>query len=104
MGLNLILSEDFLKSYEEPKVKEEPLFKITGVEEAGQYVLVDIYYRKATNFGGHKLLLYNKFDWEHLKGDEIIDPHFQEKKSPVARFKPTLQGRNMARKIMGIDE
>jgi len=48
-----------------------------------------------TNFEGVKILVF--------EGDfvlrSVIDPHFSEDYSPIARFKPTERGMELARKF-----
>lgn len=85
--------------------------EIVRSERVGRLLIVELQYEHATNYGGHKILVYDdvdKFEFHLLpssvqRGDELsIDPHFiepDEVYSPMARFEPTDRGWRMAYKL-----
>ena len=76
-------------------------YHILGAETVNGYMLLTVYYPGCTNFSGHKLLMFNKNIKTHDFGLRI-DPHFDKGDlSPIARFKPTKEGLEMARKLAG---
>lgn len=74
-------------------------WRILSVEHLGNYVLAEIQYDGATNYGGRKLALYRCIPADLVLADRL-DPHFADipgPRVPVARFEPTERGRVAAR-------
>ena len=79
----------------EPK---SDLFEIIWIKEIGDYTMTKILYPNCENFGGYKILVFHKISKEQLQCERLLDPHFSTSKiSPIARFKPTFEGVELAR-------
>ena len=77
-------------------------FKILRVEEVGKHCVAEIFYPDCTNFEGRKILVYENTELEDVFHMKTIDPHFAENvywKTPIARFKPTGRGWDLALKF-----
>lgn len=77
-------------------------YEILGSEQYGNYLLVQIKYPNCTTFEGIKILVYKDITIHKLRRQKIIDPHFSNNKqfySPIARFVPTEEGIELARKF-----
>jgi len=69
------------------------------------WLVLKVKYPGCTNFEGIKILVYRDVTLKQLKEQKLIDPHFSDKigwKSPIARFKPTKQGWELAKKFCRI--
>jgi hypothetical protein len=78
-------------------------FKIISWHQNGKFLILYINYPDCTNYEGNKILLYKGCCIEDLVGQGSVDPHFsnnKEKISPIARFVPTLEGWDMAVKLI----
>lgn len=54
-------------------------------------------YKNCTNFEGIKILVFKGQYVERI----VMDPHFSDdEESPIARFKPTVEGINLATKLV----
>jgi len=92
-------------SYSIPNSNPDPKkYRILQYLQKNHYLMVIVLYPDCTNFEGLKVMVY-----EHIHSvEELIqrtngklDPHFsKEDISPVARFKPTNDGIQMAIKFM----
>lgn len=105
MGLGIGLSKD---RYDEQcwcGLLQNPnpaCYQILDHEMIGDWLLVKIKYPDCTNYEGNKILVYKNVGLGELEIQGLIDPHFSDRKdyrSPVARFEPTSQGWQMARKF-----
>lgn len=111
MGLNIFRS---FSSYDEkPSFFERIInkfspnpnpnnYKIKRAEEIGKYLVVEINYPDCTNYEGNKIIVY-KTTLDKLLKQEKIDPHFSDNNKyiqPIARFVPTEDGWEMARKFI----
>ena len=74
---------------------------------AGGYLLAELRYPRADNYGGRKLLLLRGVDdaWLRVPG-RLLDPHFvhgfgQQDHPVVARFVPTPEGLELALRLLG---
>jgi len=63
--------------------------------QIGIYAILKIKYYGCINFEGNKICVF-KDSIERLKSMASIDPHFFDKSSLIARFKPTEEGFAMA--------
>jgi hypothetical protein len=73
-------------------------YEILSSERIGAYVLLEVRYPGARNYGGRKLALYEATPKE-LASAKRLDPHFSEERGPtvpIARFEPTELGRAIA--------
>lgn len=76
-------------------------FKITYSGQYGKYVLLEVVYPECTNYEGRKILLYKGYTLQELKEQTYLDPHFSTTGiAPIARFEPTDDGLNIARKYV----
>ena len=76
-------------------------FKVTCTLCYGEYLLIEVLYPDCKNYEGKKLILYKGIKLEDLLAQGRIDPHFVEDKfSPIARFKPDMEGLKMAYAII----
>jgi len=58
--------------------------------------ILKVRYLDCTNFEGRKIMVYEgKFD----KNVKELDPHFQEKGGPIARFRPDVKNLHRAIKF-----
>ena len=74
-------------------------FKLQKIERVGRFVIALVEYPDCTTFEGRKILVFENVSTSKLKNAKVIDPHFCDSKkhiSPVARFKPTNRGWEMA--------
>lgn len=76
-------------------------FKITEAFVVDDYVAVVVNYPDATNFEGNKIMVY-KASLHDVTHQTELDPHFCDGShlSPIARFRPTVEGRNHAIQFM----
>ena len=99
-----------VSSYSSPSTTSQPKlpnpdpnnFKVMQVEEIGQFLIMKIVYPDCTNYEGQKILVFKGVKIIDLLNQRLIDPHFfQDKKcaSPIARFVPTIEGWNMAKRF-----
>jgi hypothetical protein len=72
--------------------------------QINDYLMVVVHYPNCTNFEGLKVMVYEYIHSieeliQKTKGE--LDPHFsKDGVSPIARFKPTKEGIEMAKKFM----
>ncbi len=74
-------------------------FEVIDTLGIGDYLIVEIRYPDCKNYEGRKIMVYKGTDWESLKKQKLIDPHFSDHpkfRSPIARFEPTDSGWRMA--------
>jgi hypothetical protein len=73
-------------------------FSIQKYLSIGRFVIAKINYPNCTNYEGNKILIFENLDVKTLLKQHHIDPHFCNTgcTSPIARFKPTDDGWNMA--------
>jgi hypothetical protein len=93
----------------EKVVEEKPLpnpnpkrFKVINHIQEGKFLIVLVNYPDCTNYEGNKILMYDGINMYNLLQQGSIDPHFSnnpKKRSPIARFVPTLNGWEMALKL-----
>lgn len=96
-------AESYAAPAPDPRNPDPGNYKVILVEEHGNYLIVKLNYPNCTNFEGNKILVFSGVKLIDLMNQRLIDPHFfQDKKfaSPVARFIPTPEGLNMARKFV----
>jgi len=75
-------------------------FNIQYTEEIGNNLITIINYEGCTNYEGDKVLLYKNMTDKKLRSLLRIDPHFtDDDNSPFARFKPTVDGFEAARRL-----
>jgi len=73
-------------------------FKFVSSLQIGQFLVIEIEYPDCTNYEGRKVMVFHSTIQDLLR-QGAIDPHFSdnaEKISPLARFEPTLRGREWA--------
>jgi hypothetical protein len=78
-------------------------YKILRTMRCRQWLLLELEYLGCTNFEGRKILLFRNTTLEDLRKQVAIDPHFSDNAtmiSPVARFIPTQDGWEMAKRLM----
>jgi len=73
-------------------------FKIIRQEHFYPYTLLWVNYPNCTNFEGNKILVF-RGDPSYITDVVFLDPHFAEGKRLIARFVPTDEGWDMARKF-----
>ena len=102
MGLGMFSgSRDWFD--EESKIKKgnpDPKdFEFIRLEQMELMVIAEIKYPNCTNYKGHKILVFAGTTMKRIKKRKKIDPHFLEDygESPIARFKPTAHGWQMAK-------
>ncbi|MFM2374799.1 MAG: Caulobacter phage CcrPW [Candidatus Parcubacteria bacterium] len=75
-------------------------FTIVRAIELGRYAVLEVHYPDCTNFEGKKLLVFEDIPLTTLRRKSVLDPHFsQSKHAPIARFVPTKEGWEMAKKF-----
>jgi len=82
-------------------------YEIKRWKTIGKYLLMEIKYLDCVNYEGDKILLYKDVGLTQLTDQKLIDPHFSDTDmfiSPVARFRPTNNGWEMAIRFMEIME
>jgi hypothetical protein len=70
-------------------------FKILEFMQISSYLAVKIQYPGSKNYEGLKILVYDGIEYDDLKKQVAVDPHFSNNKkfkSPIARFEPTENG------------
>ena len=80
-------------------------YQIVNSIEEGGFLIILIQYPDCTNYEGRKILVYKGVDKARLVLQGSIDPHFSENKtkhSPIARFVPTIEGWEMAIKLVKV--
>lgn len=96
MGLPLFSSHSSDRPYTSaPTVAGNPnprRFVIRKLVDQGKYTIVDVNYPDATNFEGNKILVLEGISPEEVRELDVLDPHFVEDGSVIARFAPTEQG------------
>jgi len=95
-----------MREYWEPPKPPMPNpaeFKIMASFECSDdkdtWIAVKVNYPGCTNYEGNKILVFQGLSLETIKSVTMLDPHFSDKKgylSPVARFKPTEHGWQLA--------
>jgi hypothetical protein len=101
MGMRLF-GRSFGDSYkyndQNPNPNPNPLnFIVKRTKRIGDYVIAEINYPDCDNFEGNKILMWDGVDETFIKNLREIDPHFTNNKySPIARFKPTKEGWDLA--------
>lgn len=73
-------------------------FKILEVLHIGRYFVSEIKYPDCYNFEGRKVLL-NTFD---PRNKSTLDPHFEQGSGILARFEPSVEGWELAKKCAKI--
>lgn len=71
--------------------------------QQGDYLIVKVRYLDCTNYEGVKILVFKGIAVEILVVQGVCDPHFSENPnlhSPIARFVPTQEGMDMARRFV----
>ena len=67
-------------------------FEIVRRSTINGHLMLMVVYRNCTNYEGKKILVFHKDRLPSLDGSPL-DPHFQEQgPSPVARFRPDING------------
>ena len=74
-------------------------YKVVKVQPVGNYLVADLCYPDAINFEGRKILVFKDMTRDEFFMLNIIDPHFGESNSIVARFKPDREGWSNALKF-----
>ncbi len=78
-------------------------FMILELQEIGNAVVAKIKYPDCTNFEGIKICVYEDTTAQQIRDRSEIDPHFSiSDESPIARFKPTANGLELAFKLAAI--
>lgn len=86
-------------SYETNPLNPNPRnFIVKSSQRFGGFYVAEINYPNCTNYEGNKILVMLS-DPNHLS---VIDPHFIEGGTIVARFEPTKWGRAAAKKFVKI--
>lgn len=80
-------------------------FVVTRSHARNGFVIALVNYPDATNFEGHKILVYRAASIDDViaHNDGELDPHFSDNGSlsPLARFEPTEVGLKMAIALVG---
>ena len=100
MGIRLFQSSSFGRSQTNDYLPNDPRpndFEIRVLEQYGNNVLGLVYYPHATNFEGEKILVWQDSTTNQIKRMSVIDPHFLEDNKIIARFRPTVEGVELAR-------
>ena len=81
-----------------PQNPDPKNFSINELKAIGPFVIALIKYPDCKNYEGDKILVYKNKTLVDISKCDIIDPHFCENcnVSPVARFRPTAEGYDMA--------
>ena len=80
--------EDWPAPYVKPRT---PDFIIKKSIYYNKHTIMKVWYKKATNCDGNKILVFQgKFD--DPDKFESIEPHFREEGGPIARFHPSQMG------------
>jgi hypothetical protein len=91
------------KSVPVPSGNPDPSnYEILLTSKIGNSLIVKIKYHDCSNYEGVKILVYHNVSIQKLMKQKLIDPHFSDNKkyiSPVARFVPTDEGLDFARKF-----
>ena len=75
-------------------------FRIVATVQIGAHLVAKIHYLDCTNFEGNKICVYKDTTAEQFLNASVLDPHFSERGwSPIARFKPTNEGMELAKKF-----
>lgn len=77
-------------------------YTILKSDSVGIFTIIKIKYDGCTNYEGEKILVYRSATVMDLLNQNSIDPHFCENSeyiSPIARFVPTEEGWQMAKKL-----
>lgn len=103
MGLNLFCSSSGLETPAPNLPNPDPKrFRVEEWERIGWFLLVKVHYPNCTNFEGRKILVFQNLSIPMLLEQGAIDPHFSDSKEyhhPIARFIPTNEGWEMAKKF-----
>lgn len=86
-----------------PGMPQPDNYTILRHVRVGSYLVVEIKYLDCTNYEGKKILVFKGITINDLYKQRLIDPHFSDNKeyySPVARFEPTEEGWNLAKKLI----
>lgn len=101
MGFKLFSSSTYDSDIKNPNPNPEN-FQILKSKIIGRYILLSVNYPDCTNFEGDKILLYKDVNINTLLEQKSLDPHFSNNTllhSPIARFKPTKEGWELAEKL-----
>jgi hypothetical protein len=100
-GLSCSIScfDDLIK--EKPRTIIDPYeFKVLDLDNTFEPYCILLIKYKCDSFNGLKLAVYEDFDIDkNIINKDVLDPHFSELKSeisPIARFRPTEKGLDMA--------
>lgn len=77
-------------------------FQIKQALQVGKHVVALVVYPDATSYEGKKILVIPRITLKKLHKLDVLDPHFTSKKgavAPIARFKPTRKGWELAVRI-----
>jgi hypothetical protein len=83
-----------------PTMPDPDNYQILSWAKFGTFLVVEVRYPDATNYEGHKILVFKDTSLEQIEAHGCVDPHFcesPEHPSPVARFVPTAEGLAMAK-------
>lgn len=95
MGLPLFSSYSTANVPGNPNPKN---YIILFCEELGDFTYCEIQYPDCKNYEGIKILIFQGHVKEKVLSLKEIDPHFTEATlTPIARFSPSKNGRNMAK-------
>lgn len=80
-------------------------YRIMNFQRIGRFLIIEVNYPDCRNYEGNKILLYKDVLIDDLRNQGSIDPHFSDNKnmySPIARFVPTNEGRELAVRLAQI--
>lgn len=73
------------------------VFEIIETWQVKTNVVAKIKYPNCTTYDGIKICVYKDFTCKRLYEQDRLDPHFSDEGvSPIARFKPTVEGLKLA--------
>lgn len=75
-----------------PTDPDPATFTIKRLIQVGTFVVGHVQYPNATNFEGNKVLVWENATVDDISQLEVIDPHFLENNSIIARFRPDANG------------
>lgn len=80
----------------------DKMFIIREAKAVNGHVIASVHYKKAKNYHGEKLLVYQNTNPKDVTSARVLDPHFDEEPgtlSPFARFEPTEEGMKAAMQV-----
>lgn len=86
----------------QPGLPDPSNYKVIKHKQIGNMLIVMIKYYGCKNYEGTKILVFKDIEMLDLYKQELIDPHFCEDDnhhSPIARFIPTEEGWEMAKRF-----